>query len=106
MAMSAQYFIPVAKVEDVVPGGITRIEVRDHSILLCHSEGRIFAVINRCSHAQEELACGRVKAGWIACPAHGARFDLETGEAMNPPATEAIRTYAVRIVDDMIEVLV
>jgi 3-phenylpropionate/trans-cinnamate dioxygenase ferredoxin subunit len=45
-----------------------------------------------------------VRAGWIACPVHGARFDLETGRAMNPPAKGPIRTYQVRITGERIEI--
>jgi 3-phenylpropionate/trans-cinnamate dioxygenase ferredoxin component len=74
--------------------------------LLCLDEGQVYAVENRCSHLEEPLACGRVKWGWIACPAHGTRFDLATGEPMNPPATEPIRTFPVRVVGEMIEVAV
>jgi len=61
-------------------------------------------VRNLCSHAHETLECGRMKSGWIACPVHGARFDLETGKPMNPPATTPIDTFPVRITGDMIEV--
>ena len=82
------------------------VEAGGDSILLCHTQDRIFAVINRCSHAEEPLACGRMKAGWIACPVHGARFDLETGEAMNAPAKDPIRTYPVRITGEMIEIAI
>jgi len=67
---------------------------------------RIHALDNMCSHAQEPLACGRMRLGWIACPAHGARFDLETGEALTGPASDPIATYAVRVVDGMIEVAI
>jgi 3-phenylpropionate/trans-cinnamate dioxygenase ferredoxin subunit len=35
---------------------------------------------------------------------HGARFDLETGEALDLPATQAIPVYPVRVVGDWIEV--
>jgi nitrite reductase/ring-hydroxylating ferredoxin subunit len=45
-----------------------------------------------------------MRLGWIACPAHGARFDLATGEALGPPANAPIRTFAVRVSDGMIEV--
>ena len=80
------------------------MEAGGKSIVLAHSREQIFAVINRCSHAEEPLECGRVRNGWIACPVHGARFDLETGEVMNPPATFPIETFAVRVVGDVIEV--
>ena len=43
---------------------------------------------------------------WIACPIHGARFELATGRVMNPPAIKPIATYEIRVVDDWIEVAV
>jgi 3-phenylpropionate/trans-cinnamate dioxygenase ferredoxin subunit len=104
--MTAQPFMPVARAEDIAPDTVKEVHVGDVSIILCNSDGRIFAIINRCSHAEEPLACGRVRYGWIACPAHGARFDLETGEAMNPPAKDPIKTFPVRVVDGMIEIAV
>lgn len=97
-------FIPVAKTADIPPGTTRLVEAHGHTVLLCNDSGTVYAVAPFCSHAHEPLACGRIKYGWIACPAHGARFDLETGEAMNPPATAPIRTFAVRIVEGVIEV--
>jgi 3-phenylpropionate/trans-cinnamate dioxygenase ferredoxin component len=99
-------FFASALLKDI-PSGTTRlVDVLSHSILLCNEDGRIYAVSPHCSHADEPLACGRIKNGWIACPAHGARFDLETGEAMNPPATAPIATFAVRVRGGVIEVAV
>jgi len=102
--MDEPTFIAVANIGDIPPDGVKPVTAGGRSILLVHNEGRIFAVENLCSHAQEPLACGRVKYGWIACPAHGARFDLETGEPLNPPATDPIATFAVRITGDVIEI--
>ncbi|OAN52529.1 Rieske (2Fe-2S) protein [Sphingobium sp. TCM1] len=97
-------YTPLARLADVPNGATKAVETDGRSIMLCHLEGKIHALDNLCSHAQEPLACGRMRLGWIACPAHGARFDLETGEPLTGPATEPIATYAVRIVDGMIEV--
>jgi 3-phenylpropionate/trans-cinnamate dioxygenase ferredoxin subunit len=47
-----------------------------------------------------------MKYGWISCPVHGARFDLDTGEPLNPPATQPIQTFEVRIIGETIEVAV
>lgn len=104
--MSEQNYIPVANINDIPPNTAKVVEAGGESILLCNSDDRIFAVANRCSHAEEPLACGRIKYGWIACPAHGTRFDLETGEPLNPPATESIRTFPVRVVGEVIEIAI
>lgn len=104
--MSERNFVAVAAVADVPPETVKVVTVAGRSILLCHSDGRIFAIENLCSHAQQPLECGRMRRGWIACPTHGARFDLETGEALGPPATLSIATFPVRIAGDSIEIAV
>lgn len=104
--MSEKSFVAVAKLEDV-PAGTKKLVVADGiEVVLCHTRDRLFAVRNLCSHAHERLDSGKMKNGWIACPVHGARFDLETGEAMNPPATMPVEIYEVRIDGETIEVAV
>jgi 3-phenylpropionate/trans-cinnamate dioxygenase ferredoxin component len=104
--MTEKSFVAAAKLDEVPAGAKKLVEVNGTSLLLCHTRDRIFAVRNLCSHAFEALADGRMKNGWIACPVHGARFDLETGAAMNPPATSPIDVFEVRIEGDTIEVAV
>jgi 3-phenylpropionate/trans-cinnamate dioxygenase ferredoxin subunit len=102
--MTEGKFVAVAMVQDVPPGTARAVTIGGRSILLCHSADRIFAVENLCSHAQQPLECGRLKNGWIGCPTHGARFDLETGEPLGPPATEPIATFGIQIEGDLIKV--
>ena len=102
--MTGQTFVAVTTLTEVPQGTVKRVEIGGRSILLIHTADGIFAVENRCSHAEQPLECGRVKHGWISCPTHGARFDLETGEPLSGPAELPIATFAVRIAGDMIEV--
>ena len=104
--MSEKVFVAAAKVDEVPPGGKKVVEINGISVILVNSQDKIFAVRNLCSHAYETLECGRVRSGWISCPVHGARFDLETGKPLNPPAMLPIETYEVRIDGDTIEVAV
>ncbi|MCP5403781.1 MAG: non-heme iron oxygenase ferredoxin subunit [Novosphingobium sp.] len=104
--MDEKHFIPVARLDDIPTGTKKVVEVNGTEIVLCHTKDRIFAVHNLCSHAHEKLEDGRLRNCWISCPVHGARFNLETGEAMNPPATMPINTYEVRIVGDSVEIAV
>jgi len=104
--MSDKTFTAVATLDEVPAGSKKLVDVGGVPVLLCHTADRVFAVRNECSHAHETLDCGRMKYGWISCPVHGARFDLETGEPLNPPATQPIQTFEVRIVGETIEVAV
>lgn len=96
-------FIRLAAIADIAPDKSLAVEHEGRALLVCHSEGRYFVVENRCSHAEAPLDCGRIRHGWIACPIHGARFDLESGEALNPPATEPIVTFPARVADGWVE---
>ncbi len=104
--MSEKTFIAAAKLDEVPAGTKKLVELNGTEVILCNSKDKIFAVRNLCSHAYEKLDCGRMKNGWISCPVHGARFDLETGAAMNPPAVMPIDVFEVRIEGDTIEVAV
>ena len=104
--MSEKTFVAVATLDEVPPGGRKVVAVNGIEVILCNSKDRIFAVNNLCSHADEKLDCGRIRGSWIACPIHGARFDLETGKPLNPPATSPIATYEVRIEGDQVLIAV
>ena len=100
----SETFARVLKASEVPPGTKKAVEVGGKSILVCNTNDRLFAVSNVCTHADEKLECGRMAKNWIACPVHGARFELTTGRVMNPPATRPLPTFRVRVVDDWIEV--
>ena len=95
---------PALPLADLPPGEQRAVALAGLDVLLINDGSIIHALENRCSHADSPLDCGRVRLGWIACPAHGARFDLETGEALTGPASEPVRVFAVRVVDGTIEV--
>ena len=104
--MNEKKFVAACPASELDGGAVKAVVLSDTPVLLCHTQDRIYAVINKCSHADEKLECGRLRRGWIACPVHGARFDLATGEPLNLPATQPIQTFEVRIVDGVIEVAV
>lgn len=97
-------FTRFCELADVPPGAKKALKINDTWVLVCNTKERLFAVSNICSHQAKPLMMGRVRNCKITCPVHGARFDLETGEALDLPATKPIDTYEVRVVDDWIEV--
>lgn len=66
------------------------VQLHEHSILLIHEEGRIYAVASACPHMRLPLKGGKVSDGTIVCPWHHSAFDLETGDVQEwspwPPA--------------------
>jgi 3-phenylpropionate/trans-cinnamate dioxygenase ferredoxin subunit len=99
-------FTRALQASELPPGSRKAVEIAGKSVLLCHAGEKIYAISNICSHAEEHLENGRMGKTWISCPVHGARFELATGRAMNPPAVRPIKTYEMRVVDGWIEVAV
>lgn len=95
------------KLAEVPPGDKKAAKINDTWVLVCHTKDKkLLAVSNWCSHQKKPLVNGRVRNCAITCPVHGAKFNLETGEALNLPATTPIDTYEIRVVDEWIEVKV
>ena len=102
--MAEGEFVRVVQKSELPHGAKHAVDIGGQSVLICNWKDQLFAVSNICSHAHEKLCEGRLGNGWIACPVHGARFQLASGNAMNPPATKPIAVFELRVVDDWIEV--
>ena len=73
-------------------------------ILLVNVGGEIRAVQGICSHEYFELDRGFLTAGSLTCALHLSRFDLVSGEPLDPPADEPLAVYPVSIEDGRIVV--
>jgi 3-phenylpropionate/trans-cinnamate dioxygenase ferredoxin subunit len=74
-----------------------RVQVDDVPVCLARSRGHLHAIIERCTHEDVPLSEGDVEDGVIECYMHGSRFDLETGNALNPPAVRPVTVFPVMI---------
>jgi nitrite reductase/ring-hydroxylating ferredoxin subunit len=103
----SQYkFYSVLKLSKIHNGITIAVSVGKWDILLCRYEDNIYALQNLCTHEYRELTGGYLTNGKIVCPFHGACFNLKTGESCNSTASAAIRTFLVRVRDDIIEVAI
>lgn len=90
-------FIRAASIDQIRPGKMKRVEIDGRRILLVNVEGSFYATDDRCTHEDASLSTGSLKGELVKCPLHGSRFNVRTGEALEEPAEENLRTYAVRI---------
>ena len=97
-------WVRAAARSDLTEGEVIGVEVAGRSIALYDTDGNFFATDNICTHAYACLSDGWLDGEVIECPLHAARFDIRTGKVLDPPATEDLKTYPVRVVDDEIEV--
>lgn len=97
-------FYGVAPVDDLPNGERLFLEIGEDYIVVFNIGGDYFAIADLCSHDDGPLGDGEITDHSIACPRHGARFDLRDGKALTPPAVEDIPAYPVRVQDGVIEV--
>ena len=57
----------------------------------------IFCTENSCSHEYSPLSKGIVMDGEVFCEKHGSRFDIRSGNVINLPATEPVKTFPVKV---------
>jgi nitrite reductase/ring-hydroxylating ferredoxin subunit len=96
-------FHRAAKLDDICEGAVLGLIVANWPILLARVDGRVLAVIDRCTHAASELSTGRIRRGSVTCPLHGARFELLTGKCVGG-AYQPLMTFEAREANGWIEV--
>jgi 3-phenylpropionate/trans-cinnamate dioxygenase ferredoxin component len=76
-----------------------RVTIGDHRIAMFRIENDVYAIGDRCSHAEASLSEGEVWDLTVECPRHGSEFDLKTGEPGALPATKPVPVYHVSVED-------
>ncbi len=96
----------VCKTEVIAEGRGESFTVAGVKVAVFNIDGEFFALEDRCSHADAPLAGGYVhrREKCVACPWHGAEFDLRTGRTMAPPACEDIKAYPAIVEDGQLSI--
>ncbi len=97
--------IDLVGLEDVQPGTMTMAWADGTDpVLVVNVDGEIRAFQGICSHEYFELDKGFLTAGSLTCALHLSRFDLASGEALDPPAELPLVRYPVVIEDGRIRI--
>lgn len=89
--------IDLCGLDEVPPGTMKLAELEDEGamVLVVNLNGRLHATQGVCSHEYFELDHGFLTGESITCALHLSRFDLETGDALDPPAELPLAIYSV-----------
>ncbi len=96
----------VCRVDALPEGKGESFLVAGWRLALFNVGGEFYAIEDRCSHANVPMADGYVHADelCVACPWHGAEFDLRTGKALSLPACEDIEAFPTSVEGDQVMV--
>lgn len=90
-------FVHVANAAAFPDPGRELVEVEDQLVVLLKVGGEFFALDDVCTHDGGPLSDGKLEDHAIACPRHGAKFDIRTGAALTMPATKPTRSHEVKV---------
>ncbi len=99
--------ILLGPIDQFTPGSLRRVEVSQRALAFAVAvmpEGTIRVIDDLCTHANARLSDGWLEDGCLACPWHGAQFDLETGRALSLPATGRVPTHQPVVEDGFLYV--
>jgi 3-phenylpropionate/trans-cinnamate dioxygenase ferredoxin subunit len=98
----------LCRLDELQPDTARRFDVAGHGIAVVRIGDEVYAIGDRCSHANVSLSEGEIHSGdkTIECWKHGSEFSLETGAPLTLPATRPVPSYDVRVEDgDVVVVL-
>lgn len=98
--------IRIGALGELPTGRGIRVEVAGHRIAVFRIGNDVYAIGDRCSHAEASLAEGEVFDHEVECPRHGSEFDIRTGEPGSLPATRPVPVYRAEVDDDGVYLVV
>ena len=92
-------FEAVASIGELTEGAILqRVRSQGDAVCLIRHNGQISAVSDICTHQHFSMSLGDLLPdGTLQCAWHGARYDCQTGEVKQVPATSPLPVFQVRL---------
>ena len=90
--------VRIAALDELPHGRGVLVEIGEYRIAVFRIGGDVYALGDRCSHAEASLAEGELFDLEVECPRHGSAFDLETGEPLTLPATKPVPVYSATVI--------
>jgi nitrite reductase/ring-hydroxylating ferredoxin subunit len=81
---------------EIPEGGVKAMEIGGEKVILSRRGAAVTCFQNACAHLGFPIHDGEVENGIIACPHHGFRYDLSSGECLVAPEVR-LQSHAVRV---------
>ncbi len=73
------------------------VELEDRLAIMFNIDGQFYCIDDVCTHDGGPLSDGELEGCTIACPRHGAKFNVTSGQALTMPATEDTVCHEVKL---------
>ena len=83
------------ELSEIPDGGMIAAQVHGAPVVAVRCGEEVFVLAAACGHYGAPLWDGVVIGDEVRCPWHHARFDVRTGENVNPPSPRGVSTWMV-----------
>ena len=97
MKPTLETLVYVCALSDLPPGTMRGVERDGNRVLVANMDGTLYAWDGTCTHEEADLSTGFLIGEEVTCPLHLSRFNLLTGEAVNPPAEKPLGKRRVKL---------
>lgn len=98
--------VRIGPLRELPDGRGVRVEVGEHRIAVFRIDTEVYAIGDRCSHAEASLAEGDIYGLEVECPRHGSEFSIVTGNPSSFPATRPVPVYKAFVEDGNVVIAV
>jgi 3-phenylpropionate/trans-cinnamate dioxygenase ferredoxin component len=99
-------WVEVGPLEDIDDEDVVRFDHGERTYAIYRVGEKVYATDGLCTHEQVHLCDGLVMDYVVECPKHNGRFDIRDGRALGAPACVNLKTYAAKIEDNIVFMLV
>jgi nitrite reductase/ring-hydroxylating ferredoxin subunit len=97
--------VGTVRLAELAHDALVRLPYPPRDVLVALVDGGPVAIEDACNHAGASLASGPREGCVVACPLHGYRFDLRSGELLSPRrACAPQRKLEARLEGDLVQV--
>jgi len=90
---------------DLPTQGTVCVQINNLPLVIAQTKGQLYALLNRCPHADLPLGDGDLSGAILTCPYHGYAYNVTTGCNVDWPDQEPpCQTFAVRVHQGRVEV--
>lgn len=106
--MGDEEYIDAIPADYLEQGETATVDVDGTPVTIANAQGRWCAYESQCPHQATPLGgVPLLRKTLLQCPEHGSVFDVSTGQCVLPSNdgwSGTLRTYATRVVDDVVQV--
>ena len=95
--MSTTNWVDALSADDLPTDDVMGVAVAGRDIAVYAIGDEVYATDNICTHGQARLCDGFLDGHEIECPLHQGKFDVRDGQPLCEPATQALRSYPVKV---------